>query len=173
MFYKAATYLSEIYEHEHKYETALRYVYMSDTLYPYHTTCGNDFFMHQVITGFHYAALYEMLNDKKSAENALLKISFNNEAGSRPLDKLRPYLLQHDKDVLKKELKSAILTIGTDTIRSQGDPKQFYHQDHIVFLNTKIPFWAYSAEGDTPGMLKRSKIEFLKQSNFYKMVMTL
>jgi len=173
VFYQAAIHLAEIYEHEHKYETALKYVYISDTVYPYHTTCGNDFFMHQIITGFHYAAIYEMLNDRKSAERALLKIALNTEAGRPPLDKLKPYLLRHDKSELKKEIKSAILAINTDTVRYQSDPKQYYYQDYLVFLDTRIPFWAYSAKGNTPGELRKAKINFLKQSNFYKMVMEL
>jgi hypothetical protein len=163
----AASQFSYLYENKAKYDSALFYLYLSDTVYKYVTQCGNAYDMHRITTACRYADIYLKLNNKEKALSALLKEGLNRES-RKHIEKLNKFFLKLDKQKLKKELNTAINNYKTDTTEGTHSSKKNY----IEFLNEKMVFTYYDYEDNEPND-KAKVIAYLKTMDLYKMVMKL
>lgn len=166
----AASQFSYIHETEAEYDSALYYLYLSDTVYSYVSDCGNDYNMHRITNACRYADIYLKLNNKKKAFSALLKEGLNPES-RKHIEKLNKFFLELDKQKLKKELNAAINNYKNDTIACKHSEVIYY----IEFLNEKMAFIYYDYEDkELNDKSKKAKvIAYLKTMDLYKMVMKL
>ncbi len=163
----AADKISKIYEARNRYDSALHYLCISDTVHRYVTSCGNDYYMHRIINACRYADIYEKINDTDRAFTILLKEAFNTET-NRHFIKLQPLLSRYERKKLKRELNYSILHYVSDSFaRTTG-----HNGPYIVFLVTKIYFYAWSVNETANSIaLKKKTIAYLKNTPFYTMVM--
>ena len=87
----AADKMSRIYELRGRNDSALYYLYISDTVHPYITDCANGIYMHRIINACRYADIYEKINDTDRALTFLLKEALNTETSTHFI-KLQPLL---------------------------------------------------------------------------------
>ena len=168
---RAAETVSMVYQARSKYDSALYYLYRTDTVYAYFGDCGNDINMHAIDYACRYADLYLKLGDQKSAVNALLKQSLNDEH-NKHIKKLQSLLATYNrtelKTKLKTKLKAAIASYKPSAFKYDGG--NYY----IIFLGVRAPFYFWN-ENSEAGKVDppASVIAHLEQTPFYKMVMAL
>jgi tetratricopeptide (TPR) repeat protein len=178
--HNAAALLAEIYESRAIYDTALFYLFQSDTVYPYEHFCGNAHMTNKISNAIRYANIYEHLNQISNAEQMLLTVSFpsgladNQEA----LITLGALFKKHEKPQrLRADLEKSINNYIVDTTYYKSDTSFSYF---IFFHGKKIQFYYGGFGGreynlifeDTKnGISEREKIiAYLRESELYKIV---
>lgn len=156
--------LAEAYRQSGKFDSALMYIYLSDTLNFYSNGCGNCIEGEMYRTTNRLVQVFEAKGDIVSEKKELLKLAlFEQRYDPGLLRKLKAILLSEgNASHLKKELVTATQFVHTDK-----DKKTFYgYLPYIIFENTKM-YLGFSY--DPP----RDRSVLMRRSSFYKMLMSL
>lgn len=177
--HNASTLLSIIYEKTGNLDTALNYLFVSDTQYHYQHFCGNELAQNEVSTALRYSKLYNRLNKIDEAELALLKVAFIHGIASNDeaLDSLEALYKRYNKpEELKRKIDYSIENFVTDT--SYYYKKDTEYTYYIYYDNEKIDIGYHDymdrISDPVPNIPNRKKIiEYLKQTDFYVRVQQL
>lgn len=157
--------LSEIYFKKEQYDSSLIYLSISDTVYPYKTFCGNGYAENDINTSLKYSAIYQKMNEKEKALQSLLPNVFNDFADNTIVILELKNILKNEiglKDNLDKALNSIYIK------RKNYDGKittRFYFN----FLKTEI--YVPNSYNETELSFEKEKaINYIKKSEFYKMI---
>lgn len=172
----AARILSDIYEYQHQYDSALHYLILSNGKYELISNCMSYVGIGIYDEDLRYSRLYEKTGQHKLAKKRLLKIAFYQGNGYKEvLSDLKKLLLQDNHTAAyKRALKSAVNKIKIGSITNPKYRDKYYYY-YINFAKTKmfLPYKVKSDplnDNDTPLLTKKPISEKLQQSSFYKMV---
>ena len=158
-----------MHKDEQQWDSALHYLALSDTVYPYQHFCGNAYASEAVYTALNYATLYQHLNQTAKEQEALCKAAFVSLADNQEVLNRLELLLQQRKD--RKKLLAQLdkaLESPNCSERPMGDEGESYTVCHITFAGSRIRlphFYVNRLEQEPAEALK----EF-KASDFYQMV---
>ncbi len=105
--HKASEILSNIYYEKKMYDSALLFLALSDTVYPYLSFCGNGYASNYIQTALKYSSIYQKLNQPEKAIESLLPNVFATLANNTKVIEELKKLLANKKN-LKKELDESI-----------------------------------------------------------------
>ena len=162
--HRAATQISDCYYELGQYDSALRYLALSDTVYKYISTCGNAYAEYYIRTALRYADIYQKLGQPDKAIEKLLPEVFNTGLAdnSKIIVELEK-LLKGKPDLLEK-LDESIDGVFLKTFTTEnGDYERYY----IQWLGVEIeyPFRFSKSEYTKENIMKK-----MRESDFYKMV---
>lgn len=161
--HRAATQISDCYYELGQYDSALRYLALSDTVYKYISTCGNAYAEYYIRTALRYADIYQKLGQPDKAIEKLLPQVFETGLAdnSKIIAKLKKLL--KGKPKLLKQLDKAIDGVYLKTFTSDyGD----YERYCIQWLGVEIRYPYKPWEENT----KENVMKKMRESEFYKMV---
>ena len=153
---RASRILSTIYYDKEMFDTALHYLTLSDTAYPYLHFCGNEYAENDVYMALRYADIYQKLKQPDKAVEKLLPTVFTYLADNSEVIAELKKLLKNKKG-LKKELDNALTKIYSKEIVGE---KYTYTRYYFKFLNVEIAI-PYD---------KTVAAKYIKQTAFYKMI---
>ncbi|NLL27518.1 MAG: tetratricopeptide repeat protein [Bacteroidales bacterium] len=163
--HKGSKILSEIYYAEEKYDTALYYLALSDTTFPYLHFCGNENASNNIYIALRYADIYQKLKQPEKAIEKLLPTVFITLADNlKVIEELKKLLT--DKKGLKKKLDNSLNKIYPKKIDRED---YSYTKYYFKFLNVEIAV-PNNYEDDKKKFDKDKAIKEIKQTNFYKMI---
>ena len=162
--HRAATQISDCYYELFQYDSALRYLALSDTAYPYRSDCGNAYAEYYIRTALRYADIYQKLGQPDKAIEKLLPQVFETGLAdnSKIISELKKLL--KGKPKLLKQLEKAINGVYLKTFTSDyGD----YERYCIQWLGVEIeyPYRFNKSEYTQENVIKK-----MRESEFYKMV---
>ncbi len=156
--------LAEAYKSSGKFDSALMYLYLSDTLNFYSNGCGNCIEGEMYRTSNRFIKVFEAKGDVKSEKKELLKLAlFEQRYDPGLLKKLKAILINEgNSSHLKKEFATA-----SQRVYTQKDKETFYGRlSYIIFEDTKM-YLGFQYQ------LQRNRSALMRQSSFYKMLMSL
>lgn len=164
--HRAASQISDCYYELQQYDSALYYLALSDTLYPYRSDCGNAYAENDIQTALRYAELYERLGQPDKAIEKLLPEVFNigladNSKIISELERLLPA-----KSGLIKELDKAIEHVYQKTFTGEYSDYQRYC---IQWLGVEIVYH-YRCLFYQDKYNKKNVMKWMRESQFYMMV---
>ena len=164
--HRASSILSTIYYEKNMFDTALYYLVLSDTVYPYLHFCGNELSENEIYTALRYADIYQKLNQTNKAIEKLLPTVFITlyADNSKVIEELKK-LLAGEKG-LKKELDKSLAKIYPKTIQREI---YIYTRYYFKFINVEIAVPG-SYEDEKHKFDKEKAINEIKQTVFYKMI---
>lgn len=162
--HNASDILSDIYYEKEKYDSALQYLALSETNYPYFHFCGNALAESTVYIALRYANIYKKTLHPELAIKKLLPMAFILFAdNSRVIEELR--ILLKDKPGIKVVVDSSFEGIYGKQFEINGSCLTEYY---IAISGTEVPI---TETLDTQGNLDKQKtIEYLKLTKFYRMI---
>lgn len=163
--HKSCAILSDLYYGRQQYDSALKYLALSDSIHVYQHFCGNELAEAEVSIELDYARIYDKLGRKQDAVKALLPVVFNRLGyGERVLAQLKEELA--GRKGLKQELDDAIDKIYSKTFTSKYDSSS-YKRYYIRFLDAEIEIRAY---GDEEEDARKKRAEYMRTSALYNMI---
>jgi hypothetical protein len=163
--HRAADQISDCYYELQQYDSALYYLALSDTTYPYLSDCGNAYAENDIQTALRYADIYKRLGQPDKAIEKLLQEVFNSHLTDNSeiiseLDLLLPV-----KSSLLKKLDKAIEHVYQKTFTGRyGD----YQRYCIQWLGVEIVYpYRVSYQNKYN---KENVMKWMRESNFYVMV---
>ena len=163
--HRAASQISDCYYELQQYDSALYYLALSDTTYPYLSDCGNAYAENDIQTALRYADIYKRLGHPDKAIEKLLQQVFNSHLTDNSeiiseLDLLLPV-----KSSLLKKLDKAIEHVYQKTFTGRyGD----YQRYCIQWLGVEIVYpYRVSYQNKYN---KENVMKWMRESNFYVMV---
>jgi len=170
--HRASSLLHAIYYETEKYDSALHYLALSDTVYPFQHFCGNAYAEQDIYMSLKYSDLYEKLNDLTNAKTELFNSIFYNGLADNTevLDKLKE-LYQQEKNhkKIKKQLDKSLQKIYSKTLTSSDN--ETYTWYYFKFQDIEVPL-TYSFF-DSENFNEKETINKIKESAFYKMIQSL
>lgn len=165
LYQYASDTLSKIAQAEKKYDSALYYLFLMDTVYQYNDGCANGYMAHKISIACRFATIYQKQGKPDLAEQALLSVAFISEMDIQ-IKKLKTIYQMLDKEKLKAELSKSIENYKTISV-----PNGHYY---FTFRSTKVQFGIRKEDRLLSQAELRAKIlAKLKSSELYKMVMAL
>lgn len=175
--HNSSSMLSSIYSDIKMYDSALYYLTMSDTLYPYQHFCGNEYAADDVNKALRYGYLYLQKGDTAKAIESLMGGAFRDGLtdNSEVMEKLKE-ILSNKKNVAK-EFEASLDKIYTEKKilnKNSFDPGREATYYYFDFLGAKI-FVTWILTEKEPGEKQRKfdekeeRKQFL-DSRFYKML---
>lgn len=169
--------LHAIFKKRQQYDSALYYLVMADTAYPYLHFCGNEFAENTIFFALCYGDLYNKMGKHKKAERSLLKVAFSNHLASneQAIDSLKELMSKYeDKEELKQQLDYAINNYAIDTSYYDSGKDTSYTY-YVTFMKTKIDIeygrYSYMEDKTSDHRPERDKvIAYIKETPFYQMV---
>ncbi len=154
--------LAATYKAWGKYDSATKYLYLSDTLNFYSNGCGNCTEGEIYKSTYRLIELFETMGDTLLIKKELLKLAvFSPSYSQKFLDKLREIFVREGNVIrLKKEFGTACKNVHNDknTLSIYGP--------YIIFQNAKMYLgYEYGRGGDTK--------TYVQHTSFYKMLMSL
>jgi len=163
--HRASNILSNIYYDKKMFDTALHYLALSDTVFPYLHFCGNEYEANYVYVALRYADIYQKLNQPNKAIEKLLPTVFVSLVdNSKVITELK--ILFKNKKGLKKELDNSLKKIYPKTIQLDN---YTYIRYYFKFLNVEITV-PDSYEIDEKNFNINKAINIIRQTDFYKMI---
>jgi len=165
--HRAAKHLYQIYFESKRYDTALYYLSLSDTAYPYLHFCGNEFAANDVYMSLTYADVYEKLNNSEGAIQALLNSVFIElEDNSKVISRLKGHFKKDkNRKLLKQELDNALNEMYLKNFKS-GD----YEYSRYYFMFQGAEIYVPGVYIDWDNFNKEETISEIEKTEFYKMV---
>ncbi len=168
--------LFKLYTSVKNYDSAWRYLHLSDTVYVYnHGGCFSAIQMSTIRSSIMHAELYGLIGDIINLEKSLLKtilVDPSNQSNSdrcdiiKSITTLNRSLLSHTKaNVLKQGFAKAIKTSLHDPHNEDKYPES---QPYIVWLDTKLYLGSNCDSHNTS-----ANEQVIKKGLFYKMLMEL
>lgn len=179
--HNSACYLSEIYTERGVYDTALYYLSLSDSVYPFNAYCSWERATYWQSGTLEYARIYDALGQIDNEEEVLLRYCLpnsNSTKDSEAIAQLRRLYKQYENPKkLLAEVNYAFEHYLVDTSHSGSITDATYC---ISFRGKKIPFYSefwmirqngYVLSADNEWLSDRDfLIGFLRKSAYYKMV---
>ena len=165
--HRAASQISDCYYELEQYDSALRYLALSDTAYPYMHFCGNAYAEDDIRTALRYADIYQKLRKPDKAIEKLLPEVFNTGLAdnSKIIVELEK-LLKGKPDLLKK-LDESIDGVYLKTFTTEnGDYERYFIQ--WMGVEIEYPYRFNKSEYTKEAVMKK-----MRESDFYKMVTSL
>ena len=163
--HRASKNLSNIYYDKKIFDTALNYLALSDTVFPYLHFSGNEYAANDVYVALRYADIYQKLKQSNKAIEKLLPTVFvtlsDNSKVITELEKLFK-----NKKGLKSELDNSLKEIYPKTIQQEN---YTYTRYYFKFLNVEIAV-PDSFENEKKKFNKDKALTEIKQTDFYKIV---
>ena len=161
----AACHISDCYYELRRYDSALCYWALADTVYPFLSDCGNAYAENDIHTSLRYADIYQKLGQPDKAIEKLLPQVFNTGLvdNSKILAELKKLLAGKRK--LPEKLDQAIDNVYLKTFTSNyGD----YERYCIQWLGVEIryPFRPFNSTDYN----KENVMKWMRESDFYQMV---
>lgn len=178
--HRSAFLLHAIFKKEQQYDSALHYLIMADTVYPYLHFCGNELAENTIYLALCYSDLYNKMGKHKKAERSLLKVAFpNGLAGNgQAIDSLKELMSKYeDREETKKQLDYAINNYEIDTSYYDSGRDTTYNYC-ITFMKTKInieyrePRYATDDKPDNRPQHEKV-VAYIKETPFYQMIQSL
>ena len=163
--HRSSKILSDIYYAKEIYDTALYYLALSDTTYPYLHFCANEHASNRIQTTLRYADIYQKLKQPNKAIKKLLPEVFTTLANNSQVIKELKKLLT-DKKGLKQKLDSSLNKIYSKKFNTKN---YSYTRYYFKFLSTEIPV-PNGYEDEEEKFNKDMAIKKIKQTDFYKMI---
>ena len=163
--HRAASQISDCYYELRQYDSALHYLALSDTVYPFLSDCGNAYAENDIQTALRYADIYQRLGQPDKAIEKLLPQVFNTELAdnSKIIAKLEKLL--KGKPKLLEQLEKAIEGVYLKTFTSDyGD----YDRYCIQWLGVEIHYPKRSF--NSADYNKENVMKWIRESEFYQMV---
>jgi Uncharacterized protein conserved in bacteria len=162
--HRAALQISDCYYELRQYDSALYYLALSDTVYPYLADCGNAYAENDIRTALRYSDIYQKLGQPDKAIEKLLPQVFNTElvSNSKIIAELKSLLAGKRKLLVK--LDEAIDGVYSKTY-SAG--RGTYERYCIRWLGVEICF---SNHFYGSRYTKENVITWMRESEFYQMV---
>ncbi|MBR3467180.1 MAG: tetratricopeptide repeat protein [Bacteroidales bacterium] len=163
--HRAASQISDCYYELRQYDSALHYLALSDTVYPFLSDCGNAYADNDIQTALRYADIYQRLGQPDKAIEKLLPQVFNTELAdnSKIIAKLEKLL--KGKPKLLEQLEKAIEGVYLKTFTSDyGD----YERYCIQWLGVEIRYPKRSF--NSADYNKENVMKWMRESEFYQMV---
>ena len=168
----------ECYLIQQQWDSALHYLALSDTVYPYIHFCGNAGAENTVSNALRYAEIYEHLGQPDKALGKLLQTVFLDGLTdiSKVIDELRKLL--SGRESLQQELDAALDAMYEKTfeyVDKEGETHTHTHH-YFSFLNVEIEapedywFFYFVPNKVESGFVKEECITYIKQTSFYKMI---
>lgn len=163
--HRAASQISDCYYELRRYDSALCYWALADTVYPFLSDCGNAYAENDIHTSLRYADIYQKLGQPDKAIEKLLPQVFNTGLAdnSKILTELKKLLAGKRK--LPEKLDQAIDNVYLKTFTSNyGD----YERYCIQWLGVEIryPFRPFNSTDYN----KENVMKWMRESDFYQMV---
>ena len=162
----AAYLISQSYFDTGQYDSALVYLELSETVYPYEHFCGNAIGENEVEDQIYKAKIYEALGQNDRFEHILLSSVFLAEEYSiAPLHLLRKYYQKNFKgSVLRKEAQKAFEHIEKEQAPNSKICRYFitFHQTRILVSGSFDQFTALEGKPTETDLM---------QSSFYNMLL--
>ena len=164
--HRASSILSNIYYEKDMFDTALYYLALSDTVYPYLHFCGNELSENEIYTALKYADIYQKLNQPDKAIEKLLPTVFITRYAdnSKVIEELKKLL--KNKKGLKKELDKSLAKIYPREIIGES---RSYTRYYFKFFNVEIAVPG-SYEDEKHKFDNEKAINGIKETVFYKMI---
>lgn len=163
--HRSSALLSDIYYANNMYDSALYYLVISDTIFPYYGFCGNEQAENEIYKSIKYSDIYQKLNQPDKAIESLLPNVFNTLANNTKVISELKNLLSRKKNV-KKELDKSISSIYS---REFSKNNKTYKKYYFKFLNVEILVPDGYEDDNIKFDIQISRKEIL-QSTFYQMV---
>lgn len=163
--HRAVSQISDCYNELRQYDSALHYLALSDTVYPFLSDCGNAYAENDIQTALRYADIYQRLGQPDKAIEKLLPQVFNTELAdnSKIIAKLEKLL--KGKPKLLEQLEKAIEGVYLKTFTSDyGD----YDRYCIQWLGVEIHYPKRSF--NSADYNKENVMKWIRESEFYQMV---
>lgn len=168
----------ECYAIQQKWDSALRYLALSDTLYPYIHFCGNAYAGNEVSNALRYAEIYEHIGQPDKALEKLIQTVFLDGLTdvSKVLAEVRKLL--SGREGLLQELDTAMNAMYEkkfEFVDNEGKTHTNTHH-YISFLSVEIEvpedywFFYFVPNKVESGFVKEECITYIKQTSFYKMI---
>lgn len=168
--------LYKLYTLVKNYDSAWRYLHLSDTVYVYnHGGCGSAIERAALLSSKRHAELYGLIGDTLNMEKSLLRtilIAPSDESNSDRSEKMKTIsilnrsLLRHSTaSVLKREFAKAIKTSHHDPNNEDKYPEC---QPYIIFMGTKM-YLEFECNSNNSS----ANEQVIKKGLFYKMLMEL
>ena len=163
--HRAADQISVCYYELQQYDSALYYLALSDTTYPYLSDCGNAYAENDIRTALRYADIYKRLGQPDKAIEKLLPEVFDSYLAdnSKIISELDLLLLVKSK--LLKKLDKAIEHVYQKTFTGEYCDYQRYC---IQWLGVEIVFPQRLSYEDKYN--KENVMKWMRESQFYMMV---
>ncbi len=176
--HRGADMACECYLIQQQWDSALHYLALSDTVYPYIHFCGNAGAENTVSNALRYAEIYEHLGQPDKALGKLLQTVFLDGLTdiSKVIDELRKLL--SGRESLQQELDAALDAMYEKTfeyVDKEGETHTHTHH-YFSFLNVEIEapedywFFYFVPNKVESGFVKEECITYIKQTSFYKMI---
>lgn len=161
--HRAASQISDCYYELLQYDSALRYLALSDTAYPFLHFCGNAYAEDDIRTALRYADIYQKLGQPDKAIEKLLPEVFDSGLADNTNIIAELKKLLNGKPRLLKQLEKSIDGVYLKTFTTDyGD----YERYCIQWLGVEIVYPHRSWEKNT----KENVMKKMRESEFYKMV---
>ncbi len=171
----------ECYSIQQQWDSALRYLALSDTVYPYIHFCGNAYAANDVSNALRYAEIYEHMGQPDKALEKLLKTVFLDGLAdvSKVIAEIR--MLLSGREGLLQELDKAMDAMYEkkfEYVDKEGQIHTYTHH-YISFLNVEIEvpedymYYYFIPDRVKSGFVKEECISYIKQTSFYKMIAAL
>ena len=179
--HRGADMACECYVIQQQWDSALRYLALSDTVYPYVHFCGNAYAENDVSNALRYAEIYEHLGQPDKALEKLLKTVFLDGLAdvSKVIAEIRKLL--SGREGLLQELDKAMDAMYEkkfEYVDKEGQIHTYTHH-YISFLNVEIEvpedymYYYFIPDRVKSGFVKEECISYIKQTSFYKMIAAL
>jgi hypothetical protein len=164
---RACKNLAEIYLEQKDFDTALKYIKLTDK-YPYQHFCGNEYAANDIYIATLYTRGYYGLNKVEKALSYSLPYIFNNQLASNSIIvELTVTILKekYDNAKLISDFENCAKNHYTETVKRN---KKEWVKYYIDFMNVKIeiPFYSFDFEDD------KKIIEEIEESYFYQLLNT-
>lgn len=164
--HRAASQISDCYYELQQYDSALRYLALSDTMYPFISTCGNAYAEYYIRTALRYADIYQKIGLPDKAIGKLLPQVFDSGLADNSKIIAELEKLLKGKPKLLKKLEKSIDGVYLKTFTSDYGN---YERYCIRWLGVEIRYPNKSWEQNT----KEDVMRKMRESEFYKMIASL
>ncbi len=166
------------YKQQKAYDSALHWLFLSDTVYYLSNGCGNCNLSDWAESNSNFMALFELTGNYKETERLLLETAIINfrQDTFKNLRKIREIFIEHeDIHGLKRKFDKAITQYYSRA--SNSTPRRFYYFRYFIFLGSKMytepPWYSNTNNTNEQKLAKQQLISKIKTTAFYKMLVDL
>lgn len=170
--HRASSILSDIHFEKGNYDSALYYLALSDTAYPYLHFCGNEYASNGVYKTVKYAEIYDKLGNTKKATELLLKQTFiyADLASTQPVvSKLKEIFERQSARKRKKLVTKFNEALNDIRVIETRVRESIIKTSVFTFMGVEIEIWQ-SFDSDEE---KNEIITEARQSLIYQMLLEL
>ncbi len=186
--HRAAFQLYKCFKERKVYDSALRWLYLADTVYTYGPVCGTDYESNMLETHENFLEIYRLADRHQELKQLLLRtavIEYSKDTASA--SELKGLLMRYENiAALKQEFDSAIkhwAVSGNPSFNNRPcftgicfEERIFGGWRYITFQGANMYVDRYVPKGKSKSEVKKESLEFvrkIKTTAFYKMLQSL